>query len=1323
MKNKFLILLGILIIFLIPSLAHATGGDFNWVYFHYENSKFVEQYANLKYINEFFEKYFSFEIYIKLVILAYTIIAMILTWEVVKGKKNIMIFWEKFFFESWGSNIITKMALIVFGYFLFLFPVPVIQVAPIVAPVVQNANGSTNSSGALEVIGWAIDEKHSKLDTNGNLLHVPILIGIPLGLVERLVYGFPVAGLSAGLDLTFHPDTKRKTIASVDNTVNYDTITTSSCPVTGNQVSITAITQCKSDLQSANLAPSTFSLLDKTNNESASIFVNVATPFKKFESLLRFQKDFLSSISVEEDTELNTDKVIKNRKIFEEYMADSNGAEKYLDTIKPLFEERVKKINDMLREQFEKYIVFEKAAKSKKNYGGFLRAYIDEILLNDVAKIYTTEPWHGDITDTTVKTAVENNTHDFLSAPRSGTGDEIVVSAIKQRNTIQTNMHNNTQTYMQIDKMLNIDSQISTTATINNEIYVTPSGYNCEPNYKASPFKFSNNNDYIIDMDEELICSSLTSDSEEGALFRLFWHNFKTKIFTKLKQIIDAQGTLSYYQSTPTAAILKNLGINISNAELTSTAANLSKIDKIGAYIFILDALSAYVESKKNEANNRLFDITGMSWEELKKLSQDEKEDLISNKAGEVSERWLKNQEMVMGLIYDDYSFYETKVSNNKIGNNHLLLVRVQDEAGLRLLSDNTKDTVNDLYEYKNINNQIQKFLCDNAGGVTETNVTNLCIMEISSSSITLNEKTLLNMNTDQSIIFGEIINSKAMSDKPILNENEKVDTKKANVTNPCKKDPTGVQCAKFVKQELLKGASAQMLESIGTTTSPTMNDITSIEFVYAGVLRNAHSQIKSLLARPGDPISDTPICRKQLMSDDKVTVSGAEAYNDFKTMLGKALNSTTNYVGQQVSIMASTLEALNEKQLQINNTSFSSDGIHITTGDDPFLSFHKINFSPKILSGMLEFADSIGAQIDNTAQSCVAGSNNPDAKQICQIIADFKTVTDATADKDTLRKQINYLISFLALKTSMAPVDSTMLVSAFRIYADIIGSFYNRTVMVSNADTIKGIKKIEGIYPLLYGGDFENNDGIVYDFSYLRNHRMSYTLSLSIPRDICSSIQIEKDLTQVVKETYDEAKSYLRTLGNDTFISMPKMILVSIFMFFITLYSVAALMIPFFYILVFSIIATAIGWISAVSLAYITILNMIVLSNLGDIDFINENWKIPSQKITVYLIKAILSSVGLYLYLVITVYLIDKVIVPLGTDITMNYIITAITSSDGVSLPMWFNSVTFILVSIYFVYMKFTLKAIKDWYYQEVISPTQVAVQKAQEFAKKLKS
>jgi hypothetical protein len=95
------------------------------------------------------------------------------------------------------KNIGIKIVLMAIVFNVLLFPIPVLQMTP----VVKYANSSEaegSNQGDREIVGWVLNEYKTAIeDTNGttsDIAHVPFFFGATVGMLERYIYGFPDLG-------------------------------------------------------------------------------------------------------------------------------------------------------------------------------------------------------------------------------------------------------------------------------------------------------------------------------------------------------------------------------------------------------------------------------------------------------------------------------------------------------------------------------------------------------------------------------------------------------------------------------------------------------------------------------------------------------------------------------------------------------------------------------------------------------------------------------------------------------------------------------------------------------------------------------------------------------------------------------------------------------------------------------------------------------------------------------------------------------------------------------------------------------------------------
>jgi len=127
---------------------------------------------------------------------------------------------EMFFYKSLTNNIIYKIIILTFVTIAILKPIPVIMMKPVIVsnqvfawtPDVQthdksritnNANLSTASTG------------------NYNLIHVPLLLGLPLNIIEKLIYGFDLEEKESDIEDEKHyylvGDSKEEVVLKLKN--------------------------------------------------------------------------------------------------------------------------------------------------------------------------------------------------------------------------------------------------------------------------------------------------------------------------------------------------------------------------------------------------------------------------------------------------------------------------------------------------------------------------------------------------------------------------------------------------------------------------------------------------------------------------------------------------------------------------------------------------------------------------------------------------------------------------------------------------------------------------------------------------------------------------------------------------------------------------------------------------------------------------------------------------------------------------------------------------------------------------------------------------
>lgn len=1322
MKNRLLLLLTVLVVFVLPTTTMAM--DFNWIYFHYENSKLAEYYSFLSTVNDVFETYFTFESYISLVVLAYTIVALIVSWDVLRGKKPVMVLWEKFIWTSLGNNIITRLAIIIAGYFIFLFPVPVIQVAPIVSY-------DTTGTNTMTVKAWLVDAKNSNLgtDASGNikLLHVPMILGVPLGLAERFVYGFPTPALAGDVTLNWDSNTKRHTLTSVTNDWNIITDETSgACPITDNTVDSDRIADC--DAAVSGFKPNSFSILGNTLEESASVFVNVAAPFKSLESLLKFQKSFLNSIVVEQDALIATDKLKKNADILNKYVNNPNpeASEKYMNSIEELFEQRVIELNKIILHAFQKYEKLEELTNGFEIFSAYIRAYSDQLLLEDLGRVYSADVINANKINETSRT--NNVIVGQKFSYKTDVGDSDITpmeSAIEQRNAYYTSFTDDNE---KLNKGLFFLNNELTTSGTYSELSPRPGGdYIHNANFdipdttnkidvEKIPFAL-NSTDFKLNFDitrmEEPNGSGKSSIANQ--MLHKFWENYKTKIFDIVDNQLTSLTTLPYYQDVLTKKILNNMGIRTDGINFTTLTNNLTKYDKLTVHLFILDALIGFMGNKITEAEKYLYGFLADDWEEIDKMTslqfKEKYYDIIKNQ----TKMWKQTNTMIMGLAFDDFSFKQP----NEIGNNAVMIMVKGDD---QICQDiyGTYTCGDSFFEKKN-KGSILSFLCENDN---DENVNGICVINLNNNKLLVNQGSLKYLNTMQNSLFTEVRTAISIEQNSIVNYDKTMKTKNIKVFNPCLTDNTSVECAKFVAQEQLKNSSSSLIDALNDSNNnkvkmASSSHLPAVLYVYSGLLRNHHDNIIQQVASSGEKVNpDDPICNNGASTGTKeVKVTGAEAYNNIKQVLEEAMRGTSNYIGNQVTLLVNALGALSEKKLKIGASGWSASDPAISSSS-PQLELDT-GFTVTIESAMVKAIEDKDGSVSGTTCD-IASQPNPETKALCQVFNEFTALNAGGPSDNKLKLQLLHMVRFLALSSATGMTDSSLLTKTFKIYADTIGSFYNRNVLSFNADTFAGIEKLQGIFNTTMGGNFKSKDDRTYSFTKIHDSPEKFKEELILTEEMCASAALKINNEKLIANNQVSA-AMDRNYGDEKSGGLVDVIVDNIIMFLLALYTLGALMIPFLYILIFSIIATAIGWIGATSIAYITMLNILVLRNFEDIDIINNHWKEPSKKMTIYFSKAVLSSILLYIYLVVTIFIISHGLVPLGETITMYYIVSALVSSKGLELSMWFHTVTFILVTIFLVYMRFSLRMVKDWFTQEIMSPTVHAIKHAEQFAQRL--
>jgi len=1357
----------ILILFtmLVPSLSFSS--DLGFVYYHYENSNLVDSYKLLSSLNDVFENYFNFQTYLNWILFGFIVAIFITFFYVITGKEDAIILFEKFIWKDFKHNIIVTMAIIIFGYFLFIYPIPVIQVAPVIS--YDNVDGETE----LKVQAWLIDKKHSDIgtDSNGNikLLHAPLIVALPLSLIEKFVYGFPSFENMSDLNsvLVLNPDTQRRSLVSGFNDHEYNEITGpgGACEQKNGYTDVNSFNTCLSEI--ADYKPMELSFLNHLNNSSAKIFVNVAEPFRELENILGFQESFLRNLSVEQDVLITSDKLKKDYEILDKFMTDTDNYEKYYESISEAFTIRVSEINKILTDSLTKATKYGELLSGHKFFDSYIKAYLQQMSLQDMQDIYAINYTALDnISDNQFnanKTPVDGGKPLMFQKSIPGTASSthsLLQSAVANRD-YYVDLFNSDDLKLKYNLFtdsskwnVSSTSEINCNSSLQLKTYSASSGgaskiinnihIDCIPYYNegeygdynnvrlldnSAPFVLDNSNtNFELKFDKEKLFDDISDKNTPAEkLIGIFWKNYQTKIFDKINKKINALDGAVYYQPTLTKKILDNLGIDSDGVDLTKSSKYLLKIEKISSQLFVLDTLIAFLKNKSYEAENKIFSAFG-GYTNIKNMQVSEFKRKYDNVIRDWQNKIISDRPLIMGLMLDDYSFniipqsdptapspFDTKGKKGINYGNQLLLFKVDADNNVLGYNDNGSYEENDdLIAQKGDFRDINTFLCDT---FNDSKKSGMCLLYLTdntasdTNNFAINTQSITRLLSLQQNLLYEVSNTINSNSRSMDNYDKKTLVSNVKGKNPCIDNSQNLSCAKYYKQELLKETSSSIKNPLTDSDNnpKTFTHLEAVNFVYSGLLRNINYKISTIaphgtnikqMSRGGrySHTSKKNIANPTCTKTNKVSITGAEAYSNMKVALVQALRGSSNYIGSKLDLYVNILSSLGEDHLEIGNPGWSYNG---GTGDDPYIKFTD-EYANEVLEGMNESIENEGGN-----PSCSSATPNILVKRLCKVKEDFKNVASASPDESTFQREIDYMIRFLSIKTPMNEVPTDFLSTLFSVAASAIGNWYNRGLLIDNKKTFKGISKITPYLNMVMGGDFVYSDNRELSFDLVKEDVNSFKTELSLSKDYCES-PVLKNAEE--EDTQDDSDTSFGAELFDYFIGIA-----------LGGYMLWVLILPFLGLLALTYLATILGWIGIISIAYIAIINIIVFRNFQDLPIIKNEWYEPSKNMIKFFSKMVLMSVLLYLYLSITVFFISQLLVPFGETLTMQIITNAITKNSDTNLFLYFMTVMLLIATIYYAYIRISVRLVKDFFYTSVVDPLKTAKEHAENFAKKL--
>jgi len=172
------------------------------VFFHHENSfvfsyllDFVQNDSILKIYEELYtvKGLVTLGIFLALIIFVIIFIQYIYKLITLDKSQNLTLLeiFEMFIWKSWTNNILFKIILLTFISIVFLKPVPVVLMKPLMknnqvfcwTPDINSHNAGTSLANVSTI-------------SNKDTVHVPLLFALPLGIIERMIYGFDLKEIS-----------------------------------------------------------------------------------------------------------------------------------------------------------------------------------------------------------------------------------------------------------------------------------------------------------------------------------------------------------------------------------------------------------------------------------------------------------------------------------------------------------------------------------------------------------------------------------------------------------------------------------------------------------------------------------------------------------------------------------------------------------------------------------------------------------------------------------------------------------------------------------------------------------------------------------------------------------------------------------------------------------------------------------------------------------------------------------------------------------------------------------------------------------------------
>lgn len=1323
--NKILILF---LLFLIPTQSFAIFG-MDIVYFHYENSFLADNIKYLTALNDFFEKYFSWNWYLKIIVFLFVLSVLLVAFEVLRGKKPVMVLMDTFVWKDVKNNIVTKFFLVVVVYVIFLAPIPMLSVKPI---LIQN---QTNNE--LEVYAWTIDIEGSlleSLDSNGNskLVHVPSIIGVPLKLIEKYIYGFP-SFENLKLDKTI--EFQRKSFNEGTNTTadnyDYNKITadnTSPCYTLPKDTTVTKtqITNCQNLLDSRGLKVSSFSLIGNSLSYSAETMSNVTAPFIYIKEILKFQENLVSSVMSNDSTMQEISIIDKQFEMLKELNNDSESMKKVFEITSIQYKERYKKILDLLNENLNMAIELNEALGTYSGIGGFLRVFIEELKLskdtegnfnqNSGLAPYFSE---GHIKNSIDLTPYINSRNTFCQLVNTSVSSTPVPESIKlvsyqENDCLITNDKVNLSDFMEINSSLNIE----------------------ELNYEGIPF--SVNTDGFIVYDINNAKTGKENTTNKTIIINDFFNNlgvFLDQISTFEEQYKTK--SFKYFDSKMLYYILKNNGYDsgsITEANIEIFTKFLTKMEIQQNKLFFLDLVIDFLNNKKAELTEFMYSNNGLALtpELYKNPSAILSVPLNKEKVDGYFQKFKADNKMLFGYIFDDYSFKGTNPSG-------FFLKSIKPDTRLYTLETNGGLVDGgDFYISKN-KKYIKKFFCEDT---TELNLTGYCVILPSSTSM-----PSLNKNTIQTIFgYKQVYNNimdmlgKEINKQEGINKN--VTNNQFPTTNPCEYNPTSLECAVFFEQEnllkntnnagLLTTAEKNYITNNSTLLLDENNDLfEAISYNYSAYLRYIIAKALEVEATKKSADMLSPVCDNHLIGNPSVFYSYMESYEILKRLLKNAATKHGKNMAD-AKLYISMLSGL-KNNLEKGNIGWFYDGS--ATSGNPNIQFNS-NFVKKITLAM-------------DSATAYSGIFTADRKARLLSLKNEWTNLGSSAPSETKYKdQINILVEYLAHNSEISFTNSDFVEEFINYFIRIVDSLYNsKKITKLQSENLGRLRSFSFNFEYIIGSGLtlsfvnypnieevlngytindnqnENTDLQLLEVSMNQNSQepnaftySKYRTKLVIPEDVCKNTKISSTDNKV-----DETKKMDN--DNETVLEGSNIfsIIFSILIGALTSLAFFVTILVFGHVLFYSVIASIIGWLSVISLAYISVLNILILRNMEEFPLIKQNLKDPSEKLLVYFFKALLASIFVFIYLVALVFIMKGILVPWMENLTLEALVSSIAERNDMELSLTFQFISIVFAVVAFSIMQFSLKIVKDLLIKEIISPSGMAIKKAYDFAKSL--